>query len=116
MHKNVDTTLTGCKSKSGQSGPFHLLYSFEGQSAPTIDTKFAMSPIHLKNLIFPKFVQFQFLHFNAEHSKSIAVLGEISVPAKHCQELYCAVHELLGKSVGFSIFRLICMGNKVAFC
>ena len=41
-----------------------------------IDTKFSikMSPILLKNANFPKFVQFQFLHFDAEHGKSIAVL------------------------------------------
>ncbi len=59
-----------------------------------IDTKFSikMSPILLKNANFPKFVQFQFLHFDAEHGKSIAVLDKISVPGKHCLELYCAVH------------------------
>ncbi len=59
-----------------------------------------MSPIPLIYAISPKLVQFKFLHFNAKHGKAIAVLDKISVPAaKHCQELYCAVHELLGGKV-----------------
>ncbi len=90
----LDTTLTGCKSKPGHSRPFSMTYSFEGQPAADNDIKFAinMSPTLLKTAIFPKF-----LHFNAERGKSIVVLDKKSVPAKNCQELYCAVHELPGE-------------------
>ena len=97
-----------------------MTYSFEGQSPEDIDTKFDInkSPTLEKNAIFPKYVKFQFLHFNARHGKSIAVLDKISVPGKDCQDLICTVQcmNCQEKSVGFSIFRLISMGNKVDFC
>ena len=60
------------------------------QDNADIDTKFAinMSLTLKKNEISQIFVQFQFLHFNAEHGKSIAVLDEISqcpeTTAKNC--------------------------------
>ena len=90
------------------------------RSLPRYRTHFKLAPVLLQTLT-PNLLlschphirkcEFQFLHFNAEHGKLIAVLDK-SVPGKHCQELYCAVHKML-KS--FSIFRLICIGNKLIF-
>ena len=53
----MDTILTSCKSKPGQSRPFSMTYLFEGQSIADIDTKFAinMSPTREKNEQWTKY-------------------------------------------------------------
>ncbi len=113
----MDTTLTGCESKSGHTGPLSIIYSFKGQSAPEIDTKFAvkMSSKLYQNANFEIFEHFLFLHFNVDHRKLIAVFGQNTAPentAKNCiaQCIHCLV-----KSAGFLISRLICMGKSCCF-
>ena len=82
-----------------------MTYSFEGQSAADNNTKFA---INMLPTLLKKFVLYQF-----QHSKSIAVLNKISVPGKHCQELYCVVHELLGEKCGLFNLHVNMHGESI---
>ena len=75
-----------------------MVYSFEGKSPPEIDTKFAIKMLSTlaQNTIFATFLHSCFL------SNSWRALPRI---------VLCSAWML----EGFSIFRLICMGNKVEF-
>ncbi len=95
----MDITLTGCKSKSGQSRPFSITYSFEEQFAAEIDSKCVINSCHphFQNAICSKFAQFQFLHFNAEYGNSKQCWAKYLCPESMPRIALCSARIAWGK-------------------
>ena len=51
-----------------------MVYSFKGQSAPEINTKFVIKMSLNKIIVFPEFVHYRFLHFNDDYAESTAAV------------------------------------------